>query len=267
MYFLFLDDSPINKNNLKATCLGGFIIKKEDYLILQKQLEELKIKYGLLPSDPIKWSPTEGNKNYKKQREIKEQNKFKATVLQLLSKAKIKIIAAFIDNDQELLKMLKSKHTKNYVLLSYEKKALEYLSQRFQFELQDINKASTTTHHGIILIDEPSKNKIISLIKHYNHVWHNGSKGVGKNGEFDIKFDLLMDSIFFSHGFGCDGIQLADFVISSLRHSTENSRYKFPKLFKNKIRQINGNMKGIGLVVYPSNSTIADNLIKNLNEN
>ena len=260
MYILFLDNSYIDNSKNNLTALGGFLIKDQEYSNLREKFENIKIGNGLHPTDPVKWSPPQGDKRFKAQRELKNQNKLKQEVLQLIGNSNIKIICSFISYDLNHYRQLKQDHkiSKNELLgitFDYEKRALEYLAQRFQLDLQEVAKNNGNREKGLIIIEWLDSKKSPLLIEYYKNLWHTGS------GEFNMKFNLLFDSVAYSHDFGCDGIQMADFIIGSMCDSIKNLRYQYINLYKNKIRRSGKIVKGRGIVVYPSNSTFADRLI------
>jgi len=266
VYILFLDNSYIEKDSIDLTALGGFIIKDEDYLSLRKKFEDIKLSFGLKPDDPIKWSPQQGDKRFEAQRKIKDQNNFKLEILKLLAEHKISILCVFINTNSKFYKKLykRKKISKDMLerfALDYEKRALEYLAQRMQLELQDLKRKNNEDQKGLIIIESYDQKKSPQLAEYYKKIWHLGS------GEFDMHFNLLFDSIAYSHDFGCDGIQIADFIIGSMCYTIKKSKYHYINQYKHKIRNKNGKIKGAGIVVYPSNSTVADNLIKNVEAN
>jgi len=266
MHLLFLDNSYVDSKNLDITALGGFLIKDSDYLEVRKKFEDIKLSNGLLPTDPVKWSPQSRDKRFAAQRKIKGQNQFKTEILKLIGESKLKIVVAFINTNLKSYRTLKqdrkiSKADLQKIQLDYEKRALEYLAQRLQLELQDLKKRNSDDEKGLILIESYDQEKSAQLVEYYKKIWHTGS------GEFNMRFSLLFDSITYSHDFGCDGIQLADFMVGSMCYTVKNSKYHYIRNYRNKVRNRNKKVKGIGIVVYPSNSTIADNLIKNIEDN
>jgi hypothetical protein len=253
----------VESKNLDLAALGGFLIKDDDYLGMRKKCEDIKLSNGLLPTDPVKWSPQSRDKRFAAQRKIKNQNQFKTEILKLIGKSKAKIVVALINTNFKSYRALKqnkniTKSDLQKIQLDYEKRALEYLAQRVQLELQDIRKKNDGDEKGLILIESYDQEKSPQLVEYYKKIWHTGS------GEFNMHFSLLFDSIVYSHDFGCDGIQLADFIVGSMCYTIKNSKYHYLNNYKNKVRSRNKKIKGVGIVVYPSNSTIADNIIKNI---
>jgi len=260
MKYLFLDNSDISNKNLSINSLGGFIIDCDDYIELSKDFRKLKLKYGLARNSPVKWSPDSGDARYKEYRSLKDINKFRDEALELIAKKKIKVVCCFINNDVEALKNLKklkeiSKAEYRTFLLAYYKRALEYAAQRFQKEL------GGTDEYGQIVIEFANDTSTNSAVgEFYRRIQTDGSGGAF----FDLKFDNLADGLMFSHDFCCDGIEIADFIVSSLTHALKNNHYRYVDVIKKRIRNRSGFSKGYGIVVYPSASTVADNLIKRI---
>lgn len=255
MYLMFLDNSYVHTGSLNINCLGGFIIGSSEYEVLVRQLANLKRSYGLSPSNPIKWSPSEGSSRHAPQRSIPRQNEFKKAVLTLLNSAPIKIACVFINSNQNVINEqrragLITRSDANRIRVSYEIRAVEYLAQRFQMELQQI-----TDGRGQLIV-EANSTMSPRIAEEYHKTWHDGS------GEFNMQFDRLLDSITYSHDFACAGLQLADFIISSTCHALRSSYYEYIKIYKDRFRRHNNQVKGIGVVVYPSNLSFADNLVR-----
>ena len=260
MKYLFLDNSNISNKRLSINSLGGFMIDVDDYIKLSTSFRKLKLKYNLKKDTPVKWSPDSRDPRYTEYRNLKELNKFRTECLNLISNSKIKVVCCFINNNlEDFKKLMKLKEItkKEYKKqdLYYQKCALEYVAQRFQKELE------TTNDYGQIIIEfinDSSTNS--SMGEFYRDIQTNGS---GKPF-FSLKLKNLGDSLMFSHDFCCDGIEIADFIISSLTHALKNNRYHYVDIIKNKIRNRSGFSKGYGVVVYPSASVFADNLIKRI---
>ena len=264
MYLFFIDNSYATINRQDVTCLGGFIIKDEEYTTLRNKIEKLKLQNGLAEDQPIKWSPGP-EPRYKKLKELNNQNKFKADVLRVISDTNLSIVVSIINTHTTQIRQLKRQKKitpedcKRFQA-EYENRSIEYMAQRLQMHLQEIGKRVVGFNEkGLMVVETPEHDRVISLIKHYNYIWHHGTEGA-----FKMKLRLLSDGLVYSHDFGYDGLQLADFIVSSFCHALKNSRYEFVRLYKNRIRSRSGRMKGVGIVVYPSNSLVADNLISAL---
>lgn len=242
MYLFFIDDC--RKEKAKTSLLGGFIISEGRYYSLQNKLWQLKARYGLRKIDPIKWSPPK-KPEFEPQRKIRKQTVFKKEVLNLINNSKVKIIVAVIHEKQGYTKKLR---------IECLKKSLEFLSQRYQMEIQ------STSKKGRLIIDHPGTGGAeIELCKYYKTIWCEGSQ----YPTFSITLDNLDETVYYSHGYASDGLQIADFTVGAIGHAIETRKYEYIDLIKNRIRRNRtGTIKGLGVVVYPSNSRIADPFIK-----
>jgi len=118
-------------------------------------------------------------------------------------------------------------------------------------------EVSSLGGRGKIIIEHPGL-KESDLCEYYREIWLNGSN----YPTFSMKFTNLAETIYYSHDFSCEGLQLADFIVGSIGHAVENKTYDFICEIKNHIAQKDGKVKGVGIIVYPSNSIIADDLIR-----
>lgn len=260
MYFLFLDNSYIENPTQDIACLGGLIIEATEYKRLRSEFFALKQRYGLNPSDPVKWSPP-NNQRFAPQRAIANQNTFKSEVLRLLGKSDLQILCAFINRDLQAYRRALQAHTitgQHFQrrVREYELQALEYLAQRFQMHMQDINRGRQNPEEGLILIEGIDGPRSSALVERYKTAWHDGS-GIEK-----IRFEMLFDTLTYSHDFGSAAVQLADFVISSMCHAARTSDWRFIREYKPRVRRRYGRVKGYGLVIYPSNSIMIDALVQ-----
>ena len=239
MQVLFLDDSYIESQGRNITVIGGFMIDYEKYLDLKDEVIDLKSGYNLLPNNPIKWSPGQTDKRYNAQRKFTsaDQKEFKRKVLKKLGNSDILVVACFVDNESGLIRKK----------IDAKKRAIEYLSQRFQRQLglDDV---------GIIISDSfDSENT--KIVEHYRDRWYDPSYS---------KPESLFDGLLFSHSLGCVGIQLADFIVGSMCSGVRDSsrHFHYVDCYKEKIRKgLNDEIKGYGIIVYPSNSSKLDNFI------
>lgn len=243
MKLFFIDDVYFKKNGKNFTAIGGIIIDYKEYLKLRNEFVLIKTnsQFNLCCSDAIKWSPDKKDRRYINQANLGKgkQNELKIKVLDLISSKDLKIIACFIDRDSDYCKSE----------IDAKRRAIEYLAQRFQWDIQGKD-------NGIIVCDSLSTDTPF-LAESYKDIWH-----VPKYGSMDC----LFDSLFFSHSFGCIGIQLADFVIGSMQSAIKDSRFlHYTEHYKKKIRKSpSDTIKGYGIVMYPSNSPELDNFIINL---
>lgn len=260
MKFLFLDNSELSSNRVSINSLGGFIIDSDVYSELSTEFRDLKVQHGMSRNTPVKWSPDSDGVRYADFRALPNINQFRREALRILSSKDIKIVCCFINNNLNQLRESKrvrriTKSQYKDFILDYNKRSLEYVAQRFQKELEE------TDHRGQIIIEFNSDSALNSALGEHYRIFHtNGSGG----NLFELTYKNLEDGLLFSHDFCCDGIELADFVTSSLTHALRSRHYGYIDIFKDRIRNNFGRSKGYGIVVYPSTSIVADNLISRI---
>lgn len=240
MYDFYLDDTEKGmRGENYSPILGGFIIKHDNYNELQNNLQNLKEKFGLNRFDPIKWSPGQNDKTYRPQRNISDQNLFRQSVLEFLTNYDLIIIISVIDEDELI---------KRGSLEYYRSQALEHLSQRFQMFLQKVERRNK----GQIILDYPGHRTESFLSKYYHDICCFGCKYV------NMKLSLLSKTLYLSHAFTCEGLQLADYIVGMMGYTIKNQDKRYLDLVKEKIRNYKGNIKGIGIIIFPSNSKKID---------
>ncbi|MFN3889615.1 MAG: hypothetical protein ACK4MV_04390 [Beijerinckiaceae bacterium] len=255
-----MDNSEVSGSGINVNSLGGFIIDSGAYSSLSREFRDLKQTYGLKRDTPVKWSPGSDDQRFRLYRSLPNLNQFRRDVLTLLASKDIQVICCFINNEMDQIRQMKrlrriSKTDYKRIQISYNQRALEYVAQRFQRELQG------TRERGQIVIEFNSDSEMnSSLGAHYRDFHTNGSG----RPHFNIRFPNLEDGLHFSHDFCCDGIEFADFITSSLTTALRSAHYGYVEIFKAKIRNARGQSKGFGIVVYPSASIIADNLIRKI---
>ena len=246
MYDFYLDDTEKGMPGENySPILGGFIVKNDDYFNLQNGLQNLKEKFNLNKFDPIKWSPGQTDATYRKQRTITNQNLFRNSVLKLLAIHDVTIIVSAID-ENELIK----KGSLEY----YRKQALEYLSQRFQLFLQE--KKMGGQNRGQIILDYPGQKTESFLSKYYRDICCLGCKYI------EMQLSLLSKTLYLAHAFTCEGLQLADYIAGMMGYTIKNQDKRYFDLVENRIRRYKGNIKGAGIIIFPSNSKKIDFLFQ-----
>lgn len=262
MNYIFLDNSEVSNAKISVNGLGGIIVDVDDYRELSDKFRALKVKFGLQMSTPVKWSPDSNDARYTKFRSLENINDFRRDALKLIASSDVKIICCFINNDLHELRQLKhikkiSKTKYKEFIEHYNRQALEYIAQRSQKEL------ASKKEYGQIIVEFNGDTALnSSLGQFYRKIRTEGS---GKPF-FQLDLKNLSDGLLFSHDFCFDGLEMADFVISSLATSLKTKRYHYVDLIAPKVRSSGGQTKGYGIVVYPSVSVVADNLIRRVNK-
>jgi hypothetical protein len=237
----FIDDTSIGeKNNHYFSILGGIIVEENYYNnTLQNKLREIKNLFNLTEDDPIKWSPGQTDKRYIKQKSLKNINDLRKNVLSLISSLKISIIISIIDEDA-----LERKYDRQFYL----GQAVDHLAKRFHYILSKANISN-----GKMILDYPGhKEESLLALKYRTIRLHRASS--------NVELSTLTDTLYYSHCFACDGLQLADFAVGCIGYTIKNNKYHYYNIIKNKLRTTKGFIKGSGLIVFPSNSLAIDKL-------
>jgi hypothetical protein len=238
-YSFFIDDTSTGAPRANyLPILGGIVVEDRFYCnILRQRYYSLKRNFGLSPSDPIKWSPGQSDQKYSAQRSLSRINDLREEVLKLISSPSITIIASIVD--ENLL-------NRAYERLFYMKQSIDHLAKRFHYML-----SSSNLFDGKMILDYPGHNVESKLISWYRHIrLSSASSGV--------HLGTLSDSLYYSHCFANDGIQLADFVVGCIGFTLKHKRKHYFNLIKKRIRSVRGKTKGCGLIVFPSNSSSID---------
>ena len=242
MYEFYIDDTEKGCFNDKEymPILGGFVASHDEYVKIEQDFRQLKQEFNLNKFTPIKWSPGSKDPIYQEQRSLSDQNQFREAVLRKISENNITIIVSIIDVDG-LFKTQK--------LESYRTQALEQLSQRFQLFFSDPGIKSEDS--GQIILDNPG-NSESKLSRYYREICCNGCTYV------DMELKNLSKTLYISHSFANEGLQIADYIVGAVGYTIKTKNKRYFNLIKDKVRNRGGNMKGIGIIIFPSNSTSID---------
>ena len=240
-YSFFIDDTnrgaPMSNY---MPILGGIVVADQFYYgILRRRFNLLKSNFGLSPDDPIKWSPGQSDQRYRALRSLRRINDIRHEVLRLISSPSVTIITSIIDENSL---------DRAYDRVFYLKQSIDHLAKRFHFMLSSIN-----SFNGKMILDYPGHNNESELMSWYRKIRISSASS-------GVQLDTLSDSIYYSHCFACDGIQLADFVVGCIGYTLKNNRNHYFNTIRGRIRSVRGKMKGCGLIVFPSNSTAIDTL-------
>ncbi|MGB2696252.1 MAG: DUF3800 domain-containing protein [Candidatus Zixiibacteriota bacterium] len=247
MYHFYIDETYKGERGHRLFAQGGLIVSEGDIPYVQKEFWDLKKRFGLERSDPVKWSPHENEPEYKKQRLIEDQNKFKLEVLKLITKLKVSLITSVI-HESEL--------DFTYDITFYQNNALDFIAKRFQYFLRAETKIRGDIYNpsGLIITDHPGSTRESEMSKHYSKIWHETASN-------DVKLCLMRETIFYSHCKSCCTLQLADFVVGATRMKAEDKTNHYFEIIRDRFRQDGGKIIGSGIVVFPSFSHLAKNFV------
>ncbi len=218
--------------------LGGLVVTDSFYNgTLRRRLGSVKEYFGLSPSDPIKWSPGQTDLRYRAQRSVGRINDLRQEVLNLVASPSVTIILSIVDED-----CLDRSYNRSFYL----KQAIDHLAKRFHYMLSASNLSD-----GKMILDYPGHKQESDLAS-----WYRQLRLLGASS--GVRLDTLSDSLYYTHSCVCDGLQLADFVVGCIGFTLKYRKTHYFKTIKPRVRSVSGKMKGCGLVVFPSNSTVVD---------
>ena len=227
---------------------GGLIVEEsvEDTLI--EKLYDLKKVFQLNPFDPIKFNPP-NNKKYFPQKNIKNQNEFRKKTVSLISSSKVTLISAYYDG------------TKKLTFTKMASQLINDLSVRFEFFMSK-KSSDKNKNRGSIIVAYPGKEEALPFSESYYNIRKNKATLHSKNwdspGEKSVVLSRLEPSIYFSFESHNPLIQLADYVAGSVASAIKGKNNMYFNSLKPRFRNINGNIKGIGLTSYPHYTTEID---------
>jgi len=237
----FIDDTYTGAPRVNyMPILGGVIVQDQFYnKTFQRRFYSVKKQFGLTPKDPIKWSPGQSDQKYKALRSLGRINDLRTEILKLISSPSITIIASIID-EKSLCR--------EYDRLFYLKQSVDHLAKRFHYMLSNANQIG-----GKMILDFPGQDNESELMKCYRQKRLLGASS-------GVQLDTLSDSLYYSHSFACNGIQLADFVVGCIGYTLKHNKKHYFDIIKRRIRSVRGKIKGCGLIIFPSNSKAIDSL-------
>jgi len=238
-YSFFIDDTYTGSPRANyMPILGGIVIADQFYNnTLRRRFHSAKEHFGLTPQDPVKWSPGQSDPRYKAQRSLSRINDLRFEILRLISSPSITIITSIVDENSLC---------REYDRLFYLKQSVDHLAKRFHYMLSNINQTG-----GRMILDYPGNENESDLMN-----WYRQKRLLGASS--GVTLNTLSDSLYYSHCFVCDGIQLADFVVGCIGYTLKHNRKHYFNIIKGRIRSVRGKIKGCGLIIFPSNSKAID---------
>lgn len=110
-----------------------------------------------------------------------------------------------------------------------------------------------------MIVDFPSKSIGPDLMRHYFDL-----KTLGSKRRFYTIFKNLAETMYYSHCFCCNGLQVADFIVGALNNFLKTEDERFVKIISRKFRRSGLILKGYGLALYPKDLDIWDKYLLKL---
>jgi hypothetical protein len=120
------------------------------------------------------------------------------------------------------------------------------VTERFQYFLQDLSRASGETTHGMIIADQRDKAQDERLKRHHRKLLFSKAETISI-------YENLIEGVFLTESHGSVGIQFADMVAGAVGRYFNSDDDKFYKLLKGSFRSSPaGKISGYGLVKMPT---------------
>jgi len=259
-YFCFSDESGDFYTDMSDKSIkrhpyyirSSLIINSQEWSILNSEMLKLKELYSFKSTDEIKWSylhsikiaETNGAKNSKKNKfdffdcSFKKCLEFVEESLDLLNKLEYKtIVLSFTDN------------------ITYRKwRAENILKQHLRAHMQRVEMGiqGKDDHLAVLFCDPICEDKNKMLQDEYYYFYN--------KDRFINKYKPIKDSLNFENSHQSVGIQLADLIAGSFNSflKSDNNNYNdgkniFKKYVFPHLREINGQIIGMGIVDIPKN--------------
>lgn len=216
-YYLFLDESKPNGNNIKHLCLAGVIIEKNTY---EKQIipQVNTIKNSIFSTTEIVLHETEiraAKPPYNAMRHKENRDNFWTALKKIFSSYNITTVGASI-------------HIKNYKRFYNNK----YLNDEYFIVLQMVLESfvhflQINDAVGSVYIESRNATDDTQIKNLYHKIVANGTLYFNPNAYQD----KLLNINFLIKADNNIGLQLADFIPSSLNRSCNSLKQKQPSIF------------------------------------
>ena len=205
-----IKNNIIVKNSSKYFTLAGFMINADKILEIEKNLRDIKIKYGLNPLHEIKWHTTYSKLglNFEQYKSMKNE------IIHMISRYQNSVISIIIDKENAY-------KNKEYIQNSNDlyAVALHLLMERVCMEIT--SKHGRDTLIPTMVIADSRKNDNNNKLDKELQIAYLRAKNMGTHF---IKFPNFCESIVFVDSDYYSGIQLADFCAGAIHKKYEKRR-------------------------------------------
>lgn len=230
------EKNELNKNTSKFFVLSGFMINANEILNIEKELRDIKVKYGLNPYHEIKW-----NTKYKEiDLEYEQIMNLKKEIINVVNNYKNSVIGIIMDKDYCYKnKKFINNHNDLYAL------ALHLLMERFCMSIS--SKKGKKNKIPVILMADSRKNNYSNQLDKELQVSYLRAKNMGT---YFVKFPNFCDSLIFVDSDYSAGVQLADFCAGAIFRKYESEDSTFYNILEKSIRKHKGSIEGAGIKLY-----------------
>jgi hypothetical protein len=249
MHLCFVDESgspPKNaKGKVKYFVIAGLIIPEAQWRDIAAAFEELKQKPKYKVRGEIKWRFFGANnadpKNTVKHLDQAKRDEFRADLYSIITRRKsVKIVACVAS--------IKACYKTGYITSADDLYEYTYkpVTERFQYFLQDLSRASGETMHGMMIADQRDKAQDDRLKRHHRKLLFSKAETVSI-------YENFIEGLFLTESHSSVGIQLADMVAGAIGRYHNSKDAKFYDLIKSSFRSgPGGKISGYGWVKMPT---------------
>jgi hypothetical protein len=227
--------------------VGGLIVPEAAWHSLRDGLQGLKIRAKI--RGEIKWryfAPSNDDaKNPIRSLGQEDRNLVRAAVYRLIAAQKSVTTLACVISSEAAYKLHSVNCQEDVYALAY-----KGVTERFQYYLQDLSKASGRKEYGIIVCDQRGSKDDTSLRAEHQKLLYS-------TGSFISRYENLVEGVFLTPSHLSIGIQLADMVAGAIwrkfeRDDSEWFDYVEPTLR----RSSSGVVDGYGIVRMPKSGWV-----------
>ena len=246
MHFCFVDESgtPAKPGQVtpKYFVIAGLIVPEDRWHRISNHLQGLKANRGY--KGELKWrffAP--GNKdpaNPMVNWTMDHRNAFRTLIFRILTSDKsIKVIAGICES--RLAYGLGNVHEQADIYF----RTYKVVTERFQYALQDISKASGTKFHGLIVADHRGRDDDKRLREQHQRL-------VEADTSYTSNYPNLIEGLFLAPSHMSVGVQFADMVAGAIWRRFESGDETWFEAIKPALRTSpNGKIDGFGICRFP----------------
>lgn len=225
------ETKELTKGSSQYFTLGSFMIDSEELLKLEREIRDIKIRYGLKPTQEIKSSMS-----YSKLGLTYEKfHNLLADICSVICNYKNSIIAIVIDKKEAYKRNYINNHNDLYA------EAMYLLMERVCMNLNDEPEAP------VMFFTDSRKNAKNNHLDKELQISYLRAKYKGTRF---VNFPSFSESIVFIDSEYCVGIQLADICTAIINRKIEQGDMNYYELIKSAIRTHNDKIDGYGIKVF-----------------
>ncbi|MBB3982353.1 hypothetical protein GGR44_002016 [Sphingobium fontiphilum] len=246
MHLLFIDESgtppkPTN-NDQSYFVIAGLVIPEDRWQGMNDKLSGLKLR--LQYRGEVKWrffAPNNHDpENPMKDWEQDRRNNFRNDIFSIITETKSCKIIACVSESPTAYGLGNVNSQDDLYFKTYKP-----VTERFQYLLQDITRASGRDTFGMIVADHRGKGDDDSMR-------HRHERLIRESGQYTSQYKNFIEGLFFAPSHLSVGIQLVDMVAGATwRAQAHNDRTWFDKLRTSFRSSPQGRIDGYGIARFP----------------